>query len=248
MGDDDAMLDLLAGDDGGDSPADALDADGGDDDWDNDDAALGVLAGDDADDAHEAALDILDGKLEEADDEDTLSTIGDLQLKSTASKYSDIHEAVWAGDYAAVERMLARDSAACNAKDRSEFGGCECEPGKLDCTCDTYTALHYAAYRGDLPMVELLLAAGADVGAVNAEGCTAFYLACQQGHGEVALLLLKKGAALDSTDSVHGFAALEVADRELLRMLAKQLRLTRPAPPTDVVITNLRSRSLTVEW
>jgi hypothetical protein len=49
-----------------------------------------------------------------------------------------------------------------------------------------YTALAYAAMKGSLPMIELLLANGADAGLATREGDTPVELALRFGHTEVA--------------------------------------------------------------
>ncbi len=49
-----------------------------------------------------------------------------------------------------------------------------------------YTPLAYAAMKGSLPMIELLLRNGADPGQVTKEGDTAVELALRMGHADVA--------------------------------------------------------------
>lgn len=53
------------------------------------------------------------------------------------------------------------------------------------------SALMFAAYRGDLPMVKQLLVAGADI---NQPGWNALHYAAYQGRNEVVKLLLTQGA------------------------------------------------------
>lgn len=85
-----------------------------------------------------------------------------------------------------------------------------------------------AAEASDLMLVDSLLAAGADVNLSSPEGWSALSLAAKQGHEEVLLRLLDKGAHLDisasSFSAVHG-AALFGRDA-CLRLL-----LTRSADP-----------------
>ncbi|HEX4595627.1 MAG TPA: ankyrin repeat domain-containing protein [Bryobacteraceae bacterium] len=60
---------------------------------------------------------------------------------------------------------------------------------------DGTTALHWAAYRDDLDMVKLLLAAGANVQAATREGAiTPLLMACQNGNAAMIETLLKAGA------------------------------------------------------
>ena len=49
-----------------------------------------------------------------------------------------------------------------------------------------YTPLHLAAFRGDLSLVELLLAQGADPRRAAGDGKTALMLAEQEGHDDIA--------------------------------------------------------------
>jgi ankyrin len=49
-----------------------------------------------------------------------------------------------------------------------------------------YTPLAYAAMKGSLPMIELLLRNGADPNQVTKEGDTPVELALRMGHAEVA--------------------------------------------------------------
>ena len=60
---------------------------------------------------------------------------------------------------------------------------------------DGSTALHWAAYRDDLEMVKLLLAAGADPKVTTREGAiTPLLMACQNGNAAMIETLLKAGA------------------------------------------------------
>lgn len=52
------------------------------------------------------------------------------------------------------------------------------------------TALFIAAEESDLPKVEELIAAGADVNKANREGDTPLYIACEEGHAEIVEKLL----------------------------------------------------------
>ena len=59
---------------------------------------------------------------------------------------------------------------------------------------DGATALHWAAYHGDVALAELLLKAGADVAAANRMGSTPMWLAASQGDGKMVAALLNNGA------------------------------------------------------
>jgi uncharacterized protein len=59
---------------------------------------------------------------------------------------------------------------------------------------DGATALHWAAYTGDVSLASLLLEAGADVKAANRNGSTPLWLAASQGDAPMIEALLKGGA------------------------------------------------------
>lgn len=59
---------------------------------------------------------------------------------------------------------------------------------------DGMTALHWAAYRDDLPLAKVLIGAGANVRSANRYGVTPLSLACTNGNAGMAELLLKAGA------------------------------------------------------
>ncbi len=59
---------------------------------------------------------------------------------------------------------------------------------------DGMTALHWAAYREDFGIAELLIKSGADPDAQNRYGVTPLYLACVNGNGAMVELLVTAGA------------------------------------------------------
>lgn len=64
-----------------------------------------------------------------------------------------------------------------------------------------YPALHEAAFRGDLPALEALLAAGADPAERDLNGDTALHEAVSRGDADMARVLLDAGAPVDATNS-----------------------------------------------
>ncbi len=60
-----------------------------------------------------------------------------------------------------------------------------------------FTPLMRAAKLGRLDMVDELLALGVDLGAVNADGCNALWLACYNGSHELIERLIAAGIDLD---------------------------------------------------
>jgi ankyrin repeat protein len=67
--------------------------------------------------------------------------------------------------------------------------------------------LKIAAVRGDVPALEALVAAGADINALNEDGCTALHHAVAQGHFEAAARLLELGAGTTIRDRFGHLAA-----------------------------------------
>ena len=70
-----------------------------------------------------------------------------------------------------------------------------------------YTPLAYAAMRGSLPMIELLLRNGADAGQATKEGDSAIELALRFGHAEVADALKHARRAAAAPDEEQPAAA-----------------------------------------
>ena len=74
------------------------------------------------------------------------------------------------------------------------------------------TALMHAARYGHVPVVALLLAAGAAVDQAKADGATALSLAAMNGHTAVVEALLAAGAEVDKADADGRTALLWAAD------------------------------------
>jgi len=68
-----------------------------------------------------------------------------------------------------------------------------------------------AAKRGDLAVVEQLLAHGTNVDAVDGWGATALMYAAQKGHVRVVKALLDAGANIDTHDAWHSTALMYAA-------------------------------------
>ncbi|PRW58474.1 ankyrin repeat domain-containing 39 [Chlorella sorokiniana] len=71
--------------------------------------------------------------------------------------------------------------------------------------------MHRAAYMGHLPVVCLLLAAGANALQEDADGQTALHKAVQQGRGEVAAALLAACPSLADVRDRRGRLAADLA-------------------------------------
>jgi len=75
------------------------------------------------------------------------------------------------------------------------------------------TDLVDAARRGEVEVVQTLLAKGADVNAAEGDGLTALHAAAEQGHVEVAELLISAGAELEASTRIGQYTALHLAAR-----------------------------------
>ncbi|MDR3701035.1 MAG: ankyrin repeat domain-containing protein [Candidatus Sulfopaludibacter sp.] len=105
-------------------------------------------------------------------------------LLASAATDTRLADAAQQGDKAAVRSLL------------KQHAGLDAAQG------DGATALHWAAYRDDLEMAQLLLGAGADVNAATREGAiTPLFMACTNGSAPMIAALLKAGANLNSTKS-----------------------------------------------
>lgn len=73
-----------------------------------------------------------------------------------------------------------------------------------------FTALHVAAFEGDVEMVTVLLEEEADIEAQTKEGLTALHWAAVEGKADVVKLLLEQGADAGARDE-DGWTALHWA-------------------------------------
>ena len=104
-----------------------------------------------------------------------------------------------------TERVTQTIKAACSGDDKTIQTLLELDTRLANIKDDDIksTPLHYAAHRGYLNIVRLLLLAGADVNAVegNASNSTPLHWAATGGHLEVVKLLVKNGAKLNVRDN-----------------------------------------------
>jgi ankyrin repeat protein/beta-lactamase regulating signal transducer with metallopeptidase domain len=73
--------------------------------------------------------------------------------------------------------------------------------------------LHEAALTGDINKVRSLLSKGADVNEKDPGGKTALHCASEEGHAEVARLLISQGARVNATNTVEALTPLHYAAR-----------------------------------
>jgi uncharacterized protein len=118
-----------------------------------------------------------------------------LCLASFGAETSAVADAAMSGDKIALRALLAKKSADVNAPQ-----------------ADGATAIQWAAYRSDLEMADMLIAAGANVKLANRDGVTPMWLAAQNGNAAMLDKLIAAGADPDERNP-NGETALMMAAR-----------------------------------
>jgi ankyrin repeat protein len=118
-----------------------------------------------------------------------------MSVGSLGAARSDVADAVMKGDKAAVHALLQQHTDVNTPQ------------------ADGTTALHWAVYRDDVEMADLLIQAGAKVQAANREGATPLFLASVNGKAVMIEKLLKGGADPNLPVLPHGETALMMAAR-----------------------------------
>ncbi|HYB96716.1 MAG TPA: ankyrin repeat domain-containing protein [Vicinamibacterales bacterium] len=117
-----------------------------------------------------------------------------LMTGAMSAQQGTVADAASRGDKAAV-RQLLKDGADVN--------------GALG---DGMSALHWAAERGDAELAEMLLYAGANIGAVTRIGqYTPLHLAARSGNAPVAKALIKAGADVNAKTTTSGVTPVHLA-------------------------------------
>ena len=108
--------------------------------------------------------------------------------EATMQALDNLIQAACSGDVEQVRRLLQADPTTVHTRDPYLQS----------------TPLHYAAHRGYLEIVQLLLTAGADVTArEGVSDTTSLHWAAEGGHLEVARLLVEHGADVNAIDGWH---------------------------------------------
>ncbi|MFC1725192.1 ankyrin repeat domain-containing protein [candidate division KSB1 bacterium] len=99
---------------------------------------------------------------------------------AVAASAQNIHQAADTGDFNSVKKLLENDPELINSRDESKA-----------------TPLYYAAWRGHLDIVKLLIDKGANVNIRQQYGFTPIGRAISSDHNEIARFLIDNGAALN---------------------------------------------------
>ena len=126
--------------------------------------------------------------------EDYLDNQRPSQDNTFANRVTQTIKAACSGDKAAIQTLLQQDSSLANIRDAAIYS----------------TPLHFAAHRGYLDIVKLLLKAGAEVNALenNSSNSTPLHWAATGGHIEVVKLLVESGAELEVIDDWYTLTAI----------------------------------------
>jgi len=90
------------------------------------------------------------------------------------------------------------------------------------------TALHVAAWRGRIDLLNLLYKRGADVNNVDKIGRTALYYAAYDGNAEVTEWLVERGADVNAKVGVHSCARdIPYPSLTKIRDVGKKVRVTK---------------------
>jgi hypothetical protein len=109
------------------------------------------------------------------------------QMNYEAAVIAAIHHFTQTGEVKYLSAFLDKHPSLINATQRFQEGR---KPGEYD----YYTPLHWAAEKGKVEVVELLLKHKADTNADCGNGLTPLHLAARYGNLEVCRVLLKNGA------------------------------------------------------
>jgi ankyrin repeat protein len=124
--------------------------------------------------------------------------------------------AIKRGESSLVELFL-RHGADVNGRDKEGSVPLGLSQGHLDLaanyntsTREGTTPLEYAAMKGNIEVVKLLLLNGANIHLKDEGGETPFFTACAFGHSDIAELLAEKGANIDEPN-IYGTTPLIIA-------------------------------------
>ncbi len=119
----------------------------------------------------------------------------------------EIHQAIIAGDAARVAELVRANPQVVQERDTNR--------------CEDYP-IHTAATAGNVEIARLLLDAGAELEAEDADGSTPLHNACVMRRGEMAAFLIERGASVNRRDHNGAYAlsfAASGGDTAVVRMV-----------------------------
>lgn len=124
-----------------------------------------------------------------------------------------LHLAAWSGQAKVVEYLCKKADVGAAAMD--DMG-----------------AIHFAAQKGHLDVVRMLVTSGVSVKSINRKGMTALHYAAQGSHIELAKYLIKKGSNVNAKNKA-GKTPVDLATSEELRsvLLNKELSNSKEKDP-----------------
>lgn len=103
-------------------------------------------------------------------------------------------------------------------------------------TTDEYgrTSLHIASNTGNIPIMEILVRAGATINSIDNNGKTSLHFACQNGQYQAAKWLIEKGANLDFKDHKENTPLMLAARADHVAIVKMTYYLTKDKPLDNV--------------
>lgn len=152
----------------------------------------------------------------------------------------ELHAAARSGDLHAVHRILSSNPLALNSRDKhsrtplhlAAWSGHKdivdflCKKADVGAAAmDDMGAIHFAAQKGHVDVIQILLASGVSVKSTNRKGMTALHYAVQGSHVELVKYLMKKGANADAKNNV-GKTPSDLASNEEVRSALVECQTT----------------------
>ncbi|KAI5656488.1 hypothetical protein M9H77_25281 [Catharanthus roseus] len=159
----------------------------------------------------------------------------------------ELHSAARSGNLEAVQRICSANPLTINSRDRhsrtplhlAAWSGQAkvveylCKKADVGAAAmDDMGAIHFAAQKGHLDVVRMLVTSGVSVKSINRKGMTALHYAAQGSHIELAKYLIKKGSNVNAKNKA-GKTPVDLATSEELRsvLLNKELSNSKEKDP-----------------
>jgi len=155
---------------------------------------------------------------------------------------TDLFSAVWEGDEMLIQSFLDTHPSTINSRDTTPYG-------------DNLTALHYACYKGNITIFNMLIERGANPTLTSALNVTPLFLAAQQDHLEIVKELLEiEGVrrTIGKAETETSLTAFEVTnDRDIATLIwgVDELKGSLPSPlPPKIKSVEGVSRTVAIQF